>query len=92
MTINNDINIIPGGGAYDGDINTDPENNVNGISRCYMIGSLHRKPSRVLMFGLSTGSWAQVLANYKLIDSLTIVEIQPAYINLIKNTVKFPSC
>jgi spermidine synthase len=73
-----------GGGAYDGDVNTDPENNVNGISRCYMIGSLHRKPSKVLMIGLSTGSWAQVLANYKLIDSLTIIEIQPGYINLIK--------
>jgi len=76
--------VFLGGGAYDGDVNTDPENNVNGISRCYMIGSLHRKPSRVLMIGLSTGSWAQVLANYKLIDSLTIIEIQPGYINLIK--------
>jgi len=73
-----------GGGAYDGDVNTDPENKVNGITRCYMIGSLHRKPSKVLMIGLSTGSWAQVLANYKLVDSLTIVEIQPGYINLIK--------
>lgn len=73
-----------GGGAYDGDVNTDPENNVNGIARCYMIGSMHRKPSKVLMIGLSTGSWAQVLANYKLIDSLTIIEIQPGYIDLIK--------
>ncbi len=77
--------IFLGGGAYDGGVNTDPENNINGIRRCYMIGSMHRKPSKVLMIGLSTGSWAEVLANYKLVDSLTIIEIQPGYINLIKN-------
>lgn len=79
--------VFLGGGAYDGDVNTDPEYNVNGITRCYMIGSMHKKPSKVLMIGLSTGSWAQVLANYQLIDSLTIVEIQPGYLNLIK---KYP--
>ncbi len=76
--------VFLGGGAYDGSVNTDPENQINGITRCYMIGSMHRKPSKVLMIGLSTGSWAQVLANYKLIDSLTIIEIQPGYIDLIK--------
>ncbi len=80
----NNADVFLGGGAYDGGVNTDPENKINGISRCYMIGSLHRKPSKVLMIGLSTGSWAQVLANYKLIDTLTIVEIQPGYIDLIK--------
>lgn len=80
----NGADVFLGGGAYDGDVNTDPAFNINGITRCYMVGSLHRKPSKVLMIGLSTGSWAQVLANYQLIDSLTIVEIQPSYIQLIK--------
>ena len=80
----NGADVFLGGGAYDGAVNTDPENSLNGISRCYLIGSMHRKPSRVLMIGLSTGSWAQVLANYKLVDSLTIIEIQPGYIDLIR--------
>lgn len=77
-----------GGGAYDGAINTDPsEWNINAIDRAYMVAALHRAPEKVLMIGLSSGSWAKVLADYDKIKELTIVEINPGYLELIS---KFP--
>lgn len=75
-----------GSGAYDGAINTDPwVFNINAIDRAYMISALHRSPERVLMIGLSSGSWAKVISDYPLVKEITIVEINPGYLELIKN-------
>lgn len=76
--------IIYGGGAYDGRMNVGPENNSNGIDRAYMVAALHPNPSRVLMIGLSTGSWAKILVDYSKIKDFKIVEINSKYIELIK--------
>ena len=35
------------------------------------------------MIGLSSGSWAQVIANDPDVASLTVVEINPGYLSLI---------
>ncbi|MET0857726.1 MAG: spermidine synthase, partial [Telluria sp.] len=67
--------IMYGNGIYDGRYNLDLLRNSNLIDRAYMIASLHRKPARVLEIGLSTGSWAKVIADYRAVESLTIVEI-----------------
>ena len=37
------------------------------------------------MIGLSSGSWAQVIANNPQVESLTVVEINPAYLNVMSN-------
>src|SRR5581483_9317962 len=69
---------------YDGKFNTDPLNDINGLKRIYsLFGFLSRPPKNVLMIGLSTGSWAQVVANYPGVENLTIVEINPGYLQLI---------
>jgi spermidine synthase len=75
--------IVYGGGAYDGRFNTSLLHDSNGIVRAYVIGALHPKPRRVLMIGLSSGSWAQVIANHPSVEEVTIVEINPAYLRLI---------
>jgi spermidine synthase len=72
-----------GGGVYDGKINTDLIHDTNGIFRAFAITSLHPHPSEVLMIGLSSGSWAQVIANDADVVHLTIVEINPGYLQLI---------
>ena len=35
------------------------------------------------MIGLSSGSWAQVIANHPQVDKLTVVEINPGYLRII---------
>jgi spermidine synthase len=72
-----------GGGAYDGAINTSIVRNQNWIVRAYTIPALHPNPKRMLMIGLASGSWAEVLANAPGLESFTIVEINPGYLDLI---------
>ena len=73
-----------GGGIYDGRFNIDPLHDINGARRCYsLFGYLSRPPKHVLMIGLSSGSWAQIVANHPQVESLTIVEINPGYLQII---------
>lgn len=73
-----------GGGAYDGRFNTDIVHDTNGIFRAYAIAGLHAQPKDVLIIGLSSGSWAQVIANHPRVEAITIVEINPGYLPLIR--------
>lgn len=79
--------VFYGGGAYDGAINTDPLNESNLISRAYMTAALHPSPKKVLMIGLSTGSWAKVISDHAGVESFTIVEISTGYLELVR---KYP--
>jgi spermidine synthase len=77
--------IIFGNGMYDGRFNTNPVVNDNLIDRAYMMAALHRKPMRVLEIGLSSGSWARVIADYGQLAALDIVEINKGYPELIRH-------
>jgi len=79
--------IVYGGGVYDGRFNVDPVGNANGIRRAYMVAALHPEPRDVLEIGLSTGSWARVLADHDSVQTLTSVEINPGYMGIIQ---KYP--
>jgi len=74
---------VYGGGVYDGRFHTSLTDDTNLLVRAYAISSFHPQPRRVLMIGLSSGSWAQVIANHPSIEDFTIVEINPAYLGLI---------
>jgi spermidine synthase len=76
--------VVYGGGAYDGKVSTSIVNDVNGIFRAHAVAAMHPSPKNVLMIGLATGAWAQVVANLPGVDKLTIVEINPGYLELIK--------
>ena len=70
-----------GNGMYDGRFNTDLVHDSNGIVRPYALSLFHPAPREVLMIGLSSGSWAQVIAGNPDVASLTVVEINPGYLN-----------
>jgi spermidine synthase len=72
-----------GGGVYDGRFNVDLMHDVNMVVRPYALGAFHSAPRHVLMIGLGSGSWAQVVANQPLVEELTVVEINPGYLKLI---------
>jgi spermidine synthase len=76
---------VYGHGMYDGRFNTDLKHDSNGIVRPYALSLFHPAPRDVLMIGLSSGSWAQVIANNPDIASLTIIEINPGYLTLIEH-------
>lgn len=72
-----------GGGVYDGRFNVDLLHDTNIIIRPYALSALHPAPRHVLMIGLGSGSWAQVIANHPQVEGLTVVEINPGYLQII---------
>ncbi|HTW79773.1 MAG TPA: fused MFS/spermidine synthase [Terracidiphilus sp.] len=72
-----------GGGAYDGRFNTGLIRDSNALYRAYAVMALAMAPRHVLMIGLSSGSWAQVIANDPRVVDFTVVEINPGYLPLI---------
>jgi len=82
ITVDTDGTVF-GNGMYDGRFNTDLKTDRNGIIRPYALSLFHPSPRDVLMIGLSSGSWAQVIANHPAVRSMTIVEINPGYLQLI---------
>ena len=76
--------VVYGGGVYDGRINTDLVHDSNMLYRPFSISLWHNAPREVLMIGLATGAWAQVIANHPQVEKLTIVEINPGYLKLIE--------
>jgi spermidine synthase len=83
--------IVYGHGMYDGRFNTDLMHDTNGIVRPYALSLFHPAPRNVLMIGLSTGSWAQVIASNPDVASLTVVEINPGYLALIARSPQVAS-
>jgi spermidine synthase len=72
-----------GGGVYDGGFLINPDQDSNLIIRALALGAMQPHPRRVLVIGLASGSWAQVLVNHPETTSMDIVEINPGYLQLI---------
>ncbi len=72
-----------GGGTYDGLVTVDLVRDENRLVRPLAVGAFHPAPKRVLMIGLAMGPWAQVVVNMPGVEHLEIVEINPAYLELI---------
>ena len=68
------------GGVYDGHFLIDPEHDSNFIIRALALSAMHPHPRRILVIGLASGSWAQVLVNHPEAESMDIVEINPGYL------------
>jgi spermidine synthase len=76
--------MVLGGGIYDGRFNVSLVNDSNGVERPFALSYFHPNPREVLVIGLSSGSWAQVIANNPQVEHETIVEINPGYLRLIE--------
>jgi spermidine synthase len=75
---------VYGGGAYDNVIGTSLVPDRNGILRAYAVAAVHPAPKKVLLIGLASGSWAQVLVNMPGVEHLTVVDINSGYFGLIE--------
>ena len=82
IAVTNDDTVLSGG-VYDGKFSTDLVTDANGIFRPFSLSLWHPAPRNILMIGLASGSWAQVIANHPEVEKLTVVDINPGYLQLI---------
>lgn len=75
---------VYGGNVYDGKINVSLERNTNGLQRPLALHVLQPKAKRVLILGLSIGSWLTVVEGFPGIEAIDVVEINPGYLNMAK--------
>jgi spermidine synthase len=87
------VNVSPsgtvyGGGSYDGHFNTnpDPRFDDNRSLRAYLVPSIHPTPREILMIGLGSASWLQILAEHPTVERVVVVEINPAYVDAARNS------
>ncbi len=76
--------VVYGANVYDGKLNTDIFQDTNGIDRAYLLTAIKPKAKTALVIGLSTGSWVQVLTSMPSLEKMTIIEINPAYVDFIR--------
>lgn len=69
-----------GGNVYDGTTNLNPERNSNGLERPLLFAALQPEPRRVLMVGLSIGTWLTIVREFPGVQSIDVVEINPGYV------------
>ena len=79
-----DDKVVFGANVYDGKLNTNIFHNTNGIDRAYLLTAIKPQAKTALIVGLSTGSWAQVLTSMPSLEKITIIEINPAYVDFIR--------
>lgn len=66
-------------GAYSLEAGTEPAL----VGRAYLVPALHRSPRRILQIGLGSGSWTRILADVPSVDSLTVLEGNPGYVEAL---------
>lgn len=80
----NDYSQVYGGGAYDGAFNVSLVDDKNVVERAFAVAAMHPSPRRVLVIGLSSGSWTQIISNLSGVEDVTVIEINPGYVELIQ--------
>lgn len=76
---------VTGGNVYDGRTNLDPLINSNQLNRVIVLSALHDKPQKVLMIGLSIGTWLKLVTSFPGVEHIDVVEINPGYLKAIED-------
>jgi spermidine synthase len=77
-----------GGNVYDGIAAVNVDNNQNRLDRVYMAALAHPDSRNMLFIGLSTGAWVRAIEGVPGVESIDVIEINPAYIKLIQEYPK----
>lgn len=76
---------VYGGNVYDGRTNLSLVKNTNGLDRPLLLAALQPQPKRVLMVGLSIGSWLALTNGFPGVEHIDVVEINAGYLQAAQN-------
>ncbi len=75
---------VYGNGAYDGVIETKLEPG-SWLVRPYVLSAVRDRIENVLMIGVASGAWTQIIANHPQVKHVTAVELSDGYLEVIKS-------
>ena len=76
-------NAVYGNGAYDGMIGTKLETK-SWLVRPYFLSAVRERIENVLVIGVASGSWTQILVNHPQVKKVTAIELSHGYLDLIR--------
>ena len=71
---------VYGSNVYDGKTNLDIERDSNGLERPMLLHVVQPNAKRVLVIGISIGTWLTVLEGFPGVEHIDAVEINPGYL------------
>lgn len=71
---------VYGGNVYDGRTNLSLHSNSNGLDRGLLLAALQPQPQRVLIIGMSIGSWLALVNGFPGVEQVDVIEINPGYL------------
>jgi spermidine synthase len=76
---------VYGNGSLEARLITDRNNETtfNYMMLPLSLSSFHPNPRKVLMIGLCSGSWAEIVSNHPQLEKLTVIDINAGYIKLV---------
>lgn len=76
-------NAVYGNGAYDGVIGTQlgPK---SWLVRPYFLSAVRERLDNILVIGVASGSWTQILVNHPQVQKVTAIELSHGYLDLIR--------
>jgi hypothetical protein len=77
-------NAVYGNGAYDGMIGTRLEPK-SWLVRPYFLSAVRDRIENVLVIGVASGSWTQILVNHPQVKKVTAIELSHGYLDLIRS-------
>ncbi len=80
--------LIVGGNVYDGRTNLNPIINSNHINRLLILPALKEKPERVLMIGMSIGTWLKLVTSFPGVKTIDVVEINLGYVRAMQDYLR----
>lgn len=72
---------VYGSNVYDGRTNLDLDLNTNSLERPLLMAALHPRPARVLVVGLSIGTWLALVNTFPGVEHVDVIEINPGYLS-----------
>lgn len=77
-------NAVYGNGAYDGMIGTQLEPK-SWLVRPYFLSAVRDHIENILVIGVASGSWTQILVNHPQVKHVTAIELSHGYLDLIRS-------
>lgn len=81
---------VYGNGAYDGMIGTRLEPK-GWLVRPYFLSAVRDRIENVLVIGVASGSWTQILVNHPQVHKVTAIELSHGYLDLIRSRAEVAS-